>query len=147
MAFVNYDCRFSAADLRVQGRISDAGVFKNSAMHFALGNNKFNLHNRCRLRLAGNNESDPHSSSVPFVFVTDDAFQLTSYCMEPDGRKNLTDAQRLYDYRLSRKCSVTENAFGILVNRFRLFSVRNNLNENNISIVVLAPLSLHSLLS
>ena len=67
--------------------------------------------------------------------------------MEPDGRKNLTDAQRLYDYRLSRKCSVTENAFGILVNRFRLFSVRNNLNENNISIVVLAPLSLHSLLS
>ena len=102
MAFVDYDYRFLAADLRVQARISDPGVFKNSTMHFALRNNKFNLHNRCRLRLAENNKSDSHSSSVPFVFVTDDAFQLTSYCMKPNGRQNLTDAQRLYDYRLSR---------------------------------------------
>ena len=53
----------------------------------------------------------------------------------------MTDAQRIYDYRLSRKCRVTH-----LVNRFRVFSVRNNLNQNNVSIVVLASLSLHYLL-
>ena len=58
----------------------------------------------------------------------------------------MTDAQQIFDYRLSRKCRVTENAFCILVNRFRVFSVRNNLNENNVSIVVLASLSLHNLL-
>ena len=33
------------------------------------------------------------------------------------------------------------------MNKFRLLSVQNNLNENNVSIVVLASLSLHSLLS
>ena len=37
---------------------------------------------------------------------------------------------------------VTENAFCT----FRVFSVRNNLNENNVSIVELVPLSLHNFL-
>ena len=41
---------------------------------------------------------------------------------------------------------VTKNAFGILVNRFRVFLVQNNLNENNVPIAVLASLSLHNLL-
>ena len=66
--------------------------------------------------------------------------------MKPHVRTNATDAQLIFDYRLSLKRRVTENAFGILVNRFRVFSVRNNLNENNVSIVVLASLSLHNLL-
>ena len=66
--------------------------------------------------------------------------------MKPYGRKYMTDAQRIFDYRLSGKHRVTENAFCILVNRFRVFSVRNNLNENNVLIVVLWTLLLHNLL-
>ena len=58
----------------------------------------------------------------------------------------MTDAQQIFDYHLSQKRRVTENTFGILVNRFRVFSVPNNLNENNVSIVVFASLSLHNLL-
>ena len=112
-----------------------------------LKNNKLNLPNPCRLLLTENYESDPlHSGSVPFVFVADDAFQLTRHCMKHYGRKNITDAKRIFEYHLSRKRRVTENAFGILVKRFRVFSVQNNLNENNVSIVVLASLSLHNLL-
>ena len=135
-----------AADVGVQGRISDGGVFKNSAMYFALENNKLNLPDPCRLSLTVNDESDPNRSSVPCVFAADDVFQLTSYCMKPYGRKNMTDAQRTFDYRFSRKRRVPENAFGILVNKFRVFSVRNNLNENDVSIVPLPSLSLHNLL-
>ena len=82
LAFADYDYRFLAADVGVQGRISDGGVLKNSAMYFALENNKLNLPDPCRLPLTQNDESDPHSSSVPFVFSADDAFQLTSYCMK-----------------------------------------------------------------
>ena len=61
--------------------------------------------------------------------------------MKPYGRKNKTDGQRIFDYHLSRKRRATENDFDTLVNRLRVFSVRNNFNENNISIVVLASLS------
>ena len=61
--------------------------------------------------------------------------------MKPYGRKNKTDGQRIFDYHLSRKRRVTENDFDTLVNRLRMFSVRNNFNENNVSIVVLASLS------
>ena len=61
-------------------------------MYFALKNSKLNLPDPCRLPLTENDESDPHSSPVSFVFVADDAFQLTSYCMKPYGRKKMTDA-------------------------------------------------------
>ena len=72
-------------DVGVQGRISDGGVFKNSEMYFALEINPW------RFPLTENNdESEPHSSSVPFVFFADDAFQLSSYCMKPYGRKYMT---------------------------------------------------------
>ena len=59
--------------------------FKNSEMYFALEINPW------RFPLTENNdESEPHSSSVPFVFFADDAFQLSSYCMKPYGRKYMT---------------------------------------------------------
>ena len=134
---MDYDYSFVEDNAGVQGRISDGGVFKNSEMCFALENNKFNLLESCRLPLTEDDESDSHSSSVPFVFVADDAFQLTSYFLKPYGRKNMTDGQRIFD--------VTENAFGNLVNGFRVFSARKNLNEINVSIVAFASLSLHNL--
>lgn len=44
------------------------------------------------------------------------------------------------------KRRVTENVFSIWLNRLRVFSVRNNLNERNVATVVLASLVLHSML-
>ena len=134
---MDYDYRFVEDNAGIQGRISYGGVFKNSEMYFALENNKFSLLESCRLPLTEDDESDSHSSSVPFVFVADDAFQLTSYCMKPYGRKNMIDGQRIFDF--------TENVFGNLVNGFRVFSARKNLNEINVSIVAFTSLSLHNL--
>ena len=33
------------------------------------------------------------------VFVADDAFPLTKHYMKPYGRKNLSDEERIFDYR------------------------------------------------
>ena len=43
--------------------------------------------------------------------------------MKPYSSQKLSDSKRIFDYRLSRAQRTTENAFGILSNRFRaLFS-------------------------
>ena len=42
-ALVDYDYKFLAIDVGLQGRISDGGVFKNSAMYYAMENNTLKL--------------------------------------------------------------------------------------------------------
>ena len=61
------------------------------------------------------------------VFAADDAFPLTKHCMKPYGRKNLSDEERVFDYRCSRFRRISENGFGIWSNRFRLFATRASL--------------------
>ena len=116
-------------------------------MYYAMENNTLKLPSPHPLPLLNDDfYSTEERTPLPFIFVGDDAFKLTKYCMKPYGRKNMADDKRIYDYRLSRKRRVTENAFGIWVNRFRVFSVRNNLNESNVSAVVLASVILHNML-
>ena len=69
MAFVDYDYRFMTADVGVQGRISDGGVFKNYAMYFALENNELNLLDPCRLPLTENDESDPLTQQLCSICI------------------------------------------------------------------------------
>ena len=47
---------------------------------------------------------------------------------------------------LTIACYVNKNSFDIWVNRFRVFSVRNNLNKGKVSTVVLASVILHNML-
>ena len=142
LALVDHDYKFLAVDVGCQGRISDGGVFKNSALYTAFKNNELNLPEPRPL----SNTPDQFSPKIPFVFVADDAFALTEFCLKPFNIRNLTELQRIFNYRLSRKRRVSENAFGIWGNRFRLFSVRNNLDPETTTQCVLASLVLHNML-
>lgn len=56
------------------------------------------------------------------VFVADDAFSLRTYILKPFGRStNLFRKQKIFNYRLSRARRIVENAFGILVSKFKVF--------------------------
>ena len=133
-------------DVGCQGRISDGGVFKNTDLYRALNNGELNLPNP--RPLPGN--SDPNwendLTNVPFVFVADDAFALTDYCLKPYPHKGLSDIQRIFNYRLSRFRRITENAFGIWANRFRVFLTRNNLSPDKATDIALATIVLHNML-
>lgn len=80
------------------------------------------------------------------MLVTDDAFSLTLHSMKPYSKENLTDVEKIFNYRLSRARRVVENLFGIFVAKFRLF--RNSLKGDfeTSKMAIMAAACLHNLL-
>ena len=134
-----------------QGRISDGGVFKNSDLYHLLVNGEINLpDNRQLPDLSSLNDSFlvelNRESEVPYIIVADDAFPLTTYCVKPYSLQKLSDSKRIFGYRLSGARRTTENAFGILSNRFRVLSSRMYLQPNDATKITLAWCVLHNIL-
>ena len=84
--------------------------------------------------------------NVPFMFVADNAFPLSKHCLKSYPERCLEDRKRIFNYRLSRFRRVTENAYGIQTNVFRIFSSKINLHPDMVTKVVLASLVLHNML-
>ena len=66
--------------------------------------------------------------------------------MKPYPQTGLTAEQRVFNYRLSRMRRISENAFGLIVNRWRVFRAPINLNPGKVTKITLAALTLHNYL-
>lgn len=64
--------------------------------------------------------------------------------LRPYSRENLTDEQRIFNYRLSRARRVIENAFSILSARWQILLSTINLNPENSIAIVKALICLHN---
>ncbi|KAK5648159.1 hypothetical protein RI129_003051 [Pyrocoelia pectoralis] len=97
MALVDADYKFISVDVGSYGRNSDGGIFSHSQM----------------------DNGEPQ----PYVVVGDEAFPLKTYMLRPYRRSHLgnNEPNKIFNYRLSRARRVVENAFGILVARWRCF--------------------------
>nr|CAI5865796.1 unnamed protein product [Callosobruchus analis] len=101
-ALVDDSYNFSCIDLGNYGSSSDGEIFANSSLYSAIEENKLDL---------------PENSLI----VGDEAFPLKEYLMTPYPRRsNQILKERIFNYRPCRARRVTENAFGILTNRFRI---------------------------
>lgn len=147
LAIVDFDYRFLFVDVGCQGRISDGGVYRNSFFYRATQENLIGLPADRPLPVSNNPYyNGQETEAVPYVFVGDDAFPLGKHCLKPYSQHNLDSKKRIFNYRLSRMRRVTENAFGIWVNRFRVFTTQMYLNPDKATIITLAALVLHNML-
>ncbi|KAH7950371.1 hypothetical protein HPB49_023148 [Dermacentor silvarum] len=138
MAVADDSYKFVMVDVGAPGRHSDGGVFKATSFGKGLMKNCLNLPAPARL---------PKSNKVaPHVFVGDEAFQLRQDFMRPYPGKGLQPSQKVFNYRLSRARRIVENAFGILVARWRVLLGRLNLLPSIATHVVLACCALHNFL-
>ena len=132
LAFVEYDCRFLFSDVGWQGRISNVGVFRNSAFNKELEIDKLNLPEPASLP----SSTDPtwlyeQNDPLPYVFVNNEAFPSGKHCIKPYPQTNLSDRKSIFNYRLSRMWRISENVFGICGNRFRVFTTTMALSMAN----------------
>lgn len=100
---VDGDYCFTYIDIGANGRASDSAIFRDSTLNIALENNTLGMPEKC-------------------VIIGDDAFPLRTNLLKPYSKTGLNNYEMIFNYRLSRARRVVENAFGILVWRFRIFS-------------------------
>lgn len=125
MALVDDKYCFTYINVGFKGSNSDGGVFQNCGLYEALENNLL-----------------PDG----LVIVGDDAFPLKMYLMKPYSgyRRRLTVNEQVFNYRLSRARRISENAFGILVSRFRVFERQLAVKTATVNKIVNAACALHN---
>ncbi|GFT51223.1 protein ALP1-like [Trichonephila clavipes] len=139
LALVDANLKFLYVDVGTNGRVSDGGVWGKSKLRQAITNGDINIPEAAAL---------PGSASkLPFVIVADDAFPLMSNIMKPYPGSNLSKECLVFNYRLSRAQRVSENAFGILAARFRVFGTTILTSVPNTKLIVLAACSFHNFLT
>nr|CAI5817979.1 unnamed protein product [Callosobruchus analis] len=78
------------------------------------------------------------------IIVGDAAFPLKSYLLKPYPGSQLSTSEKIFNYRLSRARRIVENAFGILVSRFRVFENAIPTSLNTVDAIVCASCALHN---
>ena len=65
---------------------------------------------------------------------------------KPYPHRGLSDAERNFNYQLSKARRVVENAFGMWANRFRVFLTTINVKPKTVKKLVLASCIIHNIL-
>ena len=140
MAVADADYAFTYVDVGAYGRENDASIFADSTFGRRLEEGSLHLPNA-------------NPGELEFVFVGDEAFQLKPRVMRPypgaklGGLGASEHHQRLvYNYRLSRARRVVENAFGILVTKWRALRQPLVAKIETVDAVVKASCVLHNFL-
>lgn len=140
LAIVGADYKFLCVDIGGYGKNSDSGIFENSYMGRKFENFKMNVpQDKC---LPGQNDL------CPYVLIGDEGFALKEYLMRPfPYRQSRQDTRKeVFNKSLCKVRRVVENAFGILVQKWRIFLRPIELSVKNATLIVHAACILHNYL-
>ena len=106
---------FNFINIGDYGSNNDSGVLGNSDMGKAFANNSLGVPDPAPV--------EGCDIPLPYFIVGDDIFALQTWLQRSFPRRSkLSEAQQIFNYRLSRARRVIENTFGILRARWRVFS-------------------------
>ncbi|XP_031778752.1 protein ALP1-like [Nasonia vitripennis] len=139
LATCNHRYEFTLVDVGAYGGGSDGGIFARSELGKSLEEKSLDIPKEYA-NLPGSN------IIMPYYFVGDEAFKLSENLMRPYPGRHLSDIKRIFNYRLSRARRCIENAFGIIVARWRVFSKPIGFEPDSVDVLVLASVCLHNFL-
>jgi hypothetical protein len=102
LSMVDDNYCFRYVDIGAPGRHSDGGIFNQCSLMEKFENNELNI-------------------PEDFAMIGDSGSPLKTYLMRPYPSKSAYKENQIYNYTLSQARRTVENAFGILVSRFRVF--------------------------
>ena len=139
LAVCDADYCFTLFDLGSYGSNNDSGVLSNSSLGEMFEDGKMKLP-------SPENLDGCKFKPLPYFMLGDEIFPLKPWLIRPYPGLNMSEEQRVYNYRHSRCRRVIENAFGILVARWRIFLTPIRASVDNVEKYVLACLALHNYL-
>ncbi|KAL4148137.1 hypothetical protein QTP88_002430 [Uroleucon formosanum] len=140
LAMVDANYKFIVVDIGSYGKEGDSGIFLKSIMGKQVLDGSFCFPEDSVL---------PGSDIVvPHVIVGDEAFRLHNHIMKPYTRKASKNdiTKKIFNYRLSRARRVTENAFGLLSQIFRVFYQPVNIETSTCDNLTWVACCLHNML-
>ena len=132
----DYECIY--VDIGSNGWMNDTGVWSSSDLREKLKDDCLNIPAPTPLPLG--------YISILYVFLGDDALALKSYVIKPYPQANLTPEKRVYNYHYSRARRISENLFGIVVNKWRILQQPLNLSPEKARTITTCSLVLHNFL-
>lgn len=137
LAAADADYCFLFVDVGSYGSECDGSIFAQSALGRRLAEDTLAL-------------PPPPGDGLNYVFVGDEAFPLKTYLMRPYPGRSITADTRhrrlVFNYRLSRARRVVENAFGILVVKWRVYRQPIIAGTDTVDAIVKATCVLHNYL-
>ena len=138
LALVDGQYKFRWVDVGTAGSCSDAQIFNACQLKRKIEDGRIGFPDPAPITQGGRD--------VPYFILADDAFALKTWLMKPYGRRMLTREEMIASNRISRGRRVVENAFGILVLRFRVKLTTVELPPATVREVVFTCVVLHNIL-
>ena len=138
LALVDGQYKFRWVDVGTAESCSDAQIFNTCHLKRKIVDGSIGFPDPAPITQGGRD--------VPCFILADDAFALKTWLMKPYGRRMLTREEKIANYRMPRGRRVVENAFGILVSRFRVMLTTIELPPETVRDVVMTCVVLHNIL-
>ncbi len=138
MVLVDGDYKFTCVEVGANGTSSDAQIFEDCGLKEAIDHQVIGFPPPDHL--------PDDDRDTPYFFVGDDAFPLHTFMMKPYGRLGLDVPERIYNYRTSRCQRVSENAFGILANRYACQLIVIKFQPKIATNIIIAAICCHNLM-